>query len=51
MNKSEIIEVLAEVARRAGIETAATHPEDIAIEMSAAILHAGSTLDVINKRS
>jgi len=49
--KNYVVDILVEVARRAGTEVNADHPEDIAIAMMNAIEHAGVTIDIIHKRT
>lgn len=46
-DKNVVVETLAEVAKRAGMDCSSQHPEDIAIAMSMAIDAAGTTLTVL----
>lgn len=50
MNKDTVVTILAQVAQEAAAMTSATHPEDIAAEMAAAIGHAAITLEIVNRR-
>lgn len=43
------VSALIDVARRAGMEVNADHPEDIAIAMINAIEHGGSMLSILNE--
>lgn len=48
-DKNLIINTLLEVARRAGIETTANHPEDVASAMLNAIEYGAVVIDILHK--
>lgn len=47
--KKMIVDVLAETARRVGMESMAEHPEDIAVAMSMAIDSAGMAVEILQE--